>query len=255
MYRRIMQLSLLICVVAGLRSPFASGQAQSAQYSPQVQHVIQFMRDRKHAFERGDAAAWGAHVADKCSFVEAGGRLSNKAQFSHLEPFVGYKFSAEVSDVRASDFGDTIVLTYREKDIRDFGVQRTEGTYIDTDTYARLNGDWQLVSFSENLRPSDPTIAKLDVRLYDKYVGTYEVNPEATFTVTREESHLFGQYAKDDKFELLPASKSRFFRRGDSAFYIFVWDKSGHVVVHEYRAEGVDVKYKKKGMGAERNPQ
>jgi hypothetical protein len=85
--------------------------------------------------------------------------------------------------------------------------------------------------------------------------ATYEVNPEATFTVTREGSHLFGQYAKDDKFELLPASQSRFFRRGDSAQYMFVWDKSGHVVGHEYHAEGVDINYKKKGMGAEGNPQ
>ena len=84
------------------------------------------------------------------SFVEAGTRLSTKAQFSHFEPFVGYKFYVEVSDIRAADFGDTIVLTYHEKDTRDFGVQRSEGTYIDMDTYARLSGDWQLVSFSEN---------------------------------------------------------------------------------------------------------
>jgi hypothetical protein len=116
------------------------------------------MRDRKHAFERGDAAAC-AHADEKCSFVEAGGRLSNKGQFSHLEPFIGYTFSAEVSEIRVSEFGDTIVLSYREKDTRDFGVQRAEGTYIDTDTYAKVNGDWRLVSFSENLLPSDPPIA------------------------------------------------------------------------------------------------
>ncbi len=228
-------------------SPSTTERALPAEYSPQVQRVIQFTRDRKQALERGDVVAWGAHVAEKCSFVEAGGRLSTKAQFSHFEPFVGYKFYAEVSDIRAADFGDTIVLTYREKDIRDFGVQRSEGTSIDTDTYARLNGDWQLVSFSENSLPSDPPVAKLDPHLYDKYVGTYEVNPEATFTVTREADRLFGQYVKDDKFELLPASKTRFFRRGDSAFYTFVWNKSGKVVEHDYSAEGVSViRYKRK---------
>ncbi|HEX4921815.1 MAG TPA: nuclear transport factor 2 family protein [Candidatus Bathyarchaeia archaeon] len=146
---------------------------QSAQ-SPDIERVIQFTRERKQALERGDVVAWGAHVAEKCSFVEAGGRLSTKAQFSHFEPFVGYKFYIEDSDFRAADFGETIVLTYREKDIRDFGVQRAEETNIDMDTYTRLNGDWQLVSFSENSLPSDPPVAKLDPRLYDKYVGTYE---------------------------------------------------------------------------------
>lgn len=241
---KIYLLSIMVVVLAALTQ--ASESPLRAEDSPQAKRVIQFMRDRKHAFERGDASAWGAHVAENCSLVEAGGRLSTKAQFSHSEPFVGYKFYVEVSDVRASDFGATIVITYREKDIRDFGGQRVEGIYIDTDTYTKMNGEWQLVLFTENLLPSDPSIGKLDPQLYDNYVGTYEVNPQATFTVTREGSRLFGQYAKDDKFELLPHTKSRFFRRGDSAQYTFVWDGSGRVVGHVYRAEGIEIKYKKK---------
>lgn len=238
-------LAIAVCAPAALTQ--TSDAPRRSEDSLQVKRVIQFTRDRKHAVERGDASAWGEHVAESCSFVEAGGRRSTKAQFSHFEQFVGYKFYVELSDVRASNFGETIVITYHEKDIRDFGVQRSIGNYIDTDTYAKVNGDWQLVLFTENLLPLEPSIGKLDPRLYDKYVGTYEVNPQATFTVTREGSRLFGQYAQDDKFELLPASKSRFFSRGDkSAQYTFVWDRSGRVVEHVYRAEGVEIRYKKK---------
>ena len=54
--------------------PGKSGMAQvtSPQYSAQVQQVIQFMRERKHAYEKRDAAAWGRHVPEKCSFVRSG---------------------------------------------------------------------------------------------------------------------------------------------------------------------------------------
>jgi hypothetical protein len=77
-------------------------------------------------------------------------------------------------------------------------------------------------------------------------VGRYEVNPKATFTVTREGNKLMGQYAGEEKFELLPASRSNFFSAGDTAVYAFLWDKARHVVGHIYRAEGAEIKYKKR---------
>jgi hypothetical protein len=65
-------------------------------------------------------------------------------------------------------------------------------------------------------------------------VGTYAVNPKATFTVTRDGSNLMRQYSGESKFELLPASRSNFFTHGDSAVYEFLWDKTGRVVGHIY---------------------
>ena len=227
-----------------------SGMAQSnpaVTVSPQAQQLIEFMRERKHAYEQSDAATWGKHVADQFLFIQAGGRVLGKAQFiTEMAPFVGYKFSAVTGDVQAAEFGDTIVLTYHENEIRDYGTQRTENPYIDTETYVRLKGEWKLIAVTENALPVDPPVFKLDPQIYDKYVGTYEVNSKATFTVTREGNKLMGQYAGDEKFELLPASRSNFFVRGDEAVYAFVWDKSGHVVEHIYRAEGAEIRYKRK---------
>lgn len=177
------------------------GKAQSIAIRPPAQQVIEFMRERKHAYERNDTSAWGRHVADQCTFIQAGGRVLSKAQFiAEMAPFVGYTFSGVVDDVRAAEFGDTIILTYREKEIRDYGVQRTENSYIDTETYLRLEGKWQLMLWTENSLPVEPRIVKLDQQSYDKYVGRYEVNPKATFTVTREGNKLMGQYAGEEKF-------------------------------------------------------
>ena len=225
---------------------FATAQVAPAQYSPQVQQVIQFMHERKHAYETRDAGAWGKHVADKCSFVEAGGRLTTKDEFSSMEGFVGYKMSVEVSDIRATEFGATILLTYREKETRDFGTQRSVGNYLDTETYASTDSEWKLVAFTENLITPEPAIKKLDPRLYDRLIGTYEASKDATFTVTREGDKLFGRYSGEPKAELLSASKSRFFVRGDTASYVFVSDKTGRIIAHIYRAEGVVIRYTKR---------
>jgi len=244
--QHIFQVAILSLAFVGFTARPGRAQADAA-VTPQAQQVIEFMRERKHAYERVDASAWGKHVAEQCSFVQAGGRVLGKAQFiAEMVPFVGYTFSAVVSDVQAAEFGDTIILTYREKEIRDYGTQRSVNNYIDTETYARLKGAWQLIVFTENSLPVEPPTVKLNPQIYDKYVGTYEVNPRATFTVTREGNKLMGQYAGEEKSELLPASRSSFFTHGDSAEYVFLWDESGRVVGHIYRADGAEIKYKKR---------
>jgi hypothetical protein len=249
-YQRILHVAILNLAFVGFTARPAKAQDDVA-ITPQAQQVIEFMRERKHAYERGDASSWGLHVAEQCVLIEAGGRVLSKAQrmaemgpMAKMEPFVGYTFSAVVNDVRTAKFGDAIILTYREKEIRDYGVQRSENTYIDTETYIRLKGEWWLIAWTENSLPVEPPTVKLNPQLYDKYVGTYEVNPKATFTVMRDGNRLMGQYAGEEKFELLPASRSNFFTHGDSAVYTFLWDKSGRVVGHIYRAEGTEIKYK-----------
>lgn len=250
-YRPILLVSILSLALVGFTARPRKARADAVM-TPQAQQVIEFMRERKHSYERGDASTWGMHVAEQCILIEAGGRVLSKAQrIMEMRPtaktggFVGYTFSAEVSDVRAADFGDTIVLTYREKEIRDYGVQRSENNYIDAETYIRLNGEWQLIAWTENALPVEPPVVKLSPEVFDKYVGTYEVNPKATFTVTSEGNRLMGQYAGEEKFELLPASRSEFFTHGDNSVYAFLWDRSGRVVGHIYRAEGTEIKYKK----------
>src|SRR5450432_325308 len=242
--QHIFQVAILSLAFVGFTARPGRAQADAA-VTPQAQQVIEFMRERKHAYERVDASAWGKHVAEQCSFVQAGGRVLGKAQFiAEMVPFVGYTFSAVVSDVQAAEFGGAIILTYREKEIRDYGSQRSENNYIDTETYIRLKGEWQLIAFTEDAVPVDPPVVKLNPQIYDKYVGTYAVNPKATFTVTREGNRLMGQCAGEKTFELLPASRSSFFTPGDDAVYAFVWDRSGRVTGHVYRAEGAEIKYK-----------
>ena len=244
MYKNLARALFALVLVALLPADIvvASGDDQGSSH---VAQVIQYMRERKHAYETRDVKAWGSHVAEKCFFVEAGGRLSTKEEFSSMEGLAGYTLTIEISDIRATESNATIFLTYREKDTRDFGTQRSEGNYLDTETYALTNGEWKLIGFTENFVAPEPAIVGLEPGILDRYIGTYAANSKATFTVVRQGKKLFGRYAGEEQFELLPASKSKFFVRGDSASYLFVWDKAGLVVEHIYRAEGVEIRYKK----------
>ena len=213
---------------------------------PSVEQVIQINKERIQAFEKGDAAAWGKHVAENCVLIDSVGRVATKAEYvAGIGLPIGYTHTFELLDVHPADFGSTIVLTYRIKELWDFGEQRTGGTNVHTATFARVRGDWQLVSWTETLQPAEPEIAKIDPRMYEKYIGTYAASPKATLTVTKESNKLMGQYAGEEKFELLPAANLTFFRHGDNAALIFVEDTSGSIVEHIYHAPGIEIKYKK----------
>jgi hypothetical protein len=135
----------------------------SVASSPAVEQVMHINKERLRAFNRGDSSGWGLHVAENCVFIESSGRLITKAEWiSAIRPTVGYMHTIKVSDVWATDFGGTIVLTYRAKETWDFGTQRTGGINIYNATYAKLHDDWQLVSLSETLQPPEPNIANLD---------------------------------------------------------------------------------------------
>lgn len=101
--QHILLVVILSLAFAGFTARTGKAQADAA-ITPQAQQVIELMRERKRAYLQSDAQAWGSHVAEQCSFIQAGGRLLTKAQFiAEMGPFVGYTFSAVISEVRAAE--------------------------------------------------------------------------------------------------------------------------------------------------------
>lgn len=70
-------------------------------------------------------------------------------------------------------------------------------------------------------------IAKVDAKIYDAYVGQYELAPGLVISVTRENDKLFAAVA-GQKSELLPESETVFFTLSNSTVE-FVKDESGEV--------------------------
>lgn len=75
------------------------------------------------------------------------------------------------------------------------------------------------------------TIAKVDPKIFDDYVGQYQPNPAITVTISRAGDKLmFQQSASPEKQELLPESENSFFTNANRHLtYSFAKDEKGQV--------------------------
>jgi CubicO group peptidase (beta-lactamase class C family) len=68
----------------------------------------------------------------------------------------------------------------------------------------------------KNAKPSAHKLAKIDPKIYDQYIGRYEINHETTVVVTREGDKLIAQPSGDTPFELFPESETVFFQKANT---------------------------------------
>lgn len=70
---------------------------------------------------------------------------------------------------------------------------------------------------------------KVDSKIYDSYVGAYELTPAFVLTITNEDGKLMGQPTGQPKFELFPSSETEFMVREVRAQVTFVKNAEGKV--------------------------
>ena len=79
---------------------------------------------------------------------------------------------------------------------------------------------------------------KVDPKTYDAYVGRYELNPQRTFTATREGDRLIMDFARGEIAELFPEAEGKFFTKGWDIQVTFGKDASGAVTHLDIVVEG-----------------
>ncbi len=77
--------------------------------------------------------------------------------------------------------------------------------------------------------PSAKTVAKVDPKIYDAYVGQYQLAPNFLMTVSREGDRLMVQPTGQSKSEIFPESETTFFPKEIEASLTFVKDEKGNV--------------------------
>jgi CubicO group peptidase (beta-lactamase class C family) len=97
--------------------------------------------------------------------------------------------------------------------------------------------DLAAIAFGEKYEvPAERAVVKVDPKIYDAYVGEYELEPGFVFTVTREGDSLMIQATGQRKTELFPASETNFFPKVVRADFTFVRDAAGavtHLVLNQ----------------------
>jgi hypothetical protein len=71
---------------------------------------------------------------------------------------------------------------------------------------------WHLLNPRFKLKSdSARQVAEIDHRVYDAYVGRYEITPQAAFVITRDGDHLFAKLADQRRWKFIQKSETKFF--------------------------------------------
>jgi hypothetical protein len=89
------------------------------------------------------------------------------------------------------------------------------------------------------------TPVTVDQKIYDAYVGQYELGPGFIITVTKEGGKLMGEAPGQPKVELFPESESKFFLKVAAIQITFTRDEKGNVSGLVLRQNDKDLEAKK----------
>lgn len=107
---------------------------------------------------------------------------------------------------------------------------RIEFLVNENEEVAELNFQQSGVTFScpradiEEKEPID-----IDSKIYDDYLGQYQLGENLIFTISREGDRLFAQLTGQEAFEIFPTSETEFFYKVIDAQISFVRDEKGNV--------------------------
>ena len=101
----------------------------------------------------------------------------------------------------------------------------------------RIAHDLAAIAFGEpHEQPRARKVAEVNPKVYDAYVGRYELEPKVIATIARERDRLLLQLTDQPQVEMFPESETIFFLKVVDAMVTFIKDDQGKVsgmVIHQ----------------------
>ena len=186
--------------------------------------------------------------ADELSIANPDGRIASKeVVLTNMKRAPeSIKRSSRLEQMRVRVVGDTAIVTGINNIGMQIGSQERKDKVRFTDTYVRRQGNWQLLATHSSRMPLERQAARVDLKIYDAYVGEYELVSGLIIKVMRESDRLMTQTSgQPDKGELLPESETTFYYRGSNASVIFHKDTAGKVTHMVFKDQGQEIRAKK----------
>jgi hypothetical protein len=249
-------LFLLVTCHLSLVTSFAAGPDESATR----QELLRRTQELYDSLVTGDQTPWKKYFADDCTFSDEKGRTFDKTKLvADIAPLPkGYSGAIKIDKVISRIIGDIAVLSYDLNETETIFGQELHARYHVTDTWLRRNGDWQILASQAHRYYEDPAVADPSQLLNSgraaqhstsAYVGTYELAPGQTRTVTLENGKLFvernSNKGEPKKEQLFPETSDLFFRKGVEGRILFHYDATGKVDSLIDRRNNEDVIWKK----------
>ena len=219
-----------------------------AKHSPITQEEL--VRNTQEMFDSvaaGNQAPWKNYFAEDSMYFDEKGRSMNKAALvNDITPLPkGYSGSIKLVKAKSHIEDDTAILSYDLDETETIFGQNMTARYHGTDTWMYLNGKWQIVAGQMFRYYEDPAPGKVDTKMYAGYIGTYELAPGVTQTVSFEGDGSYAQRTGRDKVQFVPESADIFFRKGVEGRCLFMRDDRGKVDAMIDRRNNEDVVWKK----------
>jgi hypothetical protein len=193
----------------------------------------ELMRHAQEMFDAvvpGNPEPWKKYFADDCIFFDEKGRNLTKAQLvADITPLPsGYSGEIKVGKPKRVIHGDTAILSYDLDETETVFGQKLTARYHVTDTWLRRNNVWQIAASQAFRYYEDPAVGKIDTKKVMDFVGTYELAPGQTRTVSLEGDKLFVE-RKGKREKLFPEASEIFFRQGVEGRVLFRRNENGTV--------------------------
>ena len=178
----------------------------------------------------GNQAPWKKYFADDCIFADEKGRLFDKPKLiADIAPLPGgYSGTIKIQNAQSRIIGNTAILSYDADETETIFGQHLKARYHVTDTWLQRNGNWQIIASQAHRYYEDPAVGKADPKKFADYVGTYDLAPGQTRSVTTEGDKLFVE-RNGKKEQLVPETSDLFFRKGVEGRILFRYAATGKV--------------------------
>ena len=233
--------------LAGLLLLWAASVASAAPTKPPAGVADELKRATQElmsAIAIGNWAVWDKYLDDSILYTAEDGRTLTKTQLrEEMKPLPpGFSGTIEVESADVRQHGDVAIVSHEVLERETVFGQKLVSHYHTTDTWLRKGGRWRVIATQVLVRLADPAAATVNPRIFDDYVGHYEVSPTMTMEVTREKDKLFAERNGRPKQELLPETETVFFTPGaPRTRKIFARDSGGKVVKIFDRRDGRDI--------------
>ena len=237
------------------------------------QELVRRTQELYDSIVSGNQTPWKKYFADDCTFSDEKGRTLDKTKLvADITPLPkGYSGAIKIENVISRIIGDTAILSYDANETETIFGQNLRARYHVTDTWLLRNGNWQIIASQAHRYYEDPAIDKADGKKFPDFVGSYELAPGQTRTVTvengasRDERH--GRKSREvaversgelpryngklfierngKKEELLPETSDLFFRKGVEGRILFHCDSTGKVDALIDRRNNEDVVWRR----------
>jgi hypothetical protein len=195
----------------------------------------------------GDQGPWKKYFADDCIFADEKGRIFDKQKLiADITPLpAGYSGTIKIENAQSRIIGNTAVLSYEANESETIFGQNLKERYHITDTWIQRDGNWQIIASQAHRYYEDPAVGKADLKKFPDFIGTYQLAPGQTRSVTAEGDKLFVE-RNGKKEQLLPETSELFFRKGVEGRILFRYAANGKIDALIDRRNNEDVIWRKK---------